>query len=267
MSAMEPKLLVLDFDGVVCDGVEEMVESSWRTLARLSPPAAPLTDELKARFRELRPTIESGWEMVVLVGVLAETSPAQDEALKSAAAWAAARDAFVQAQGLNQRQLTVEFDASRADWIRRDRASWVAAHRFYPGVADLLRRLIRADRLVYILSTKGKEFLDVLIESQKVPLPSERVIGKAEPRRDKWDVLAELAAKHGVAPTDVWFVEDRLETLLEMRRKAPGFPARVFFASWGYVFPEDTAAAVRAGIPALTLERATGPFRDWAPNL
>ena len=260
---MEPKLLVLDFDGVVCDGVDEMVESSWRTLARLAPPPPPLTDQLKSRFRELRPTIESGWEMVVLVGVLGEISPAQDEGLKSAAGWASARDAYVQAHGLNRLQLTQEFDASRVDWIRQDRASWVAAHRFYPGVADWLRGLIREDRLVYILSTKGKEFLDVLVESQKVPLPTERVIGKTEPRRDKWDVLAELAEKHRVDPPDLWFVEDRLETLLEMQRKAPGFAARVFFATWGYVFAEDTLAAQRAGIPTLTLEQATGPFERW----
>jgi phosphoglycolate phosphatase-like HAD superfamily hydrolase len=266
VSAVKPGLLVLDFDGVICDGVAEMVESSWRTLARLAPASAPLTDELRERFRELRPTIESGWEMVVLVGVLSEQDPARDDGLKSAAGWATARDAYLEAHGLAQARLSTEFDASRVDWIRRDRASWVAAHRFYPGVADWLRRLIREDQLVYILSTKSKEFLDVLVESQDVPLPSERVIGRAVPRRDKWDVLAELAMKHRVDPSDVWFVEDRLETLLDMRRRVPDFQARVFFADWGYVFPEDTAAAQRAGVSVLALEQATGPFEEWPAN-
>lgn len=254
---------MLDFDGTVCDGIAEMAESSWRTLARIAPPAAPLTDELRARFAAVRPIIESGWEMVVLVGVLAAQDPARDAELRTGAQWAAARDAYVQARGFAPQQLAAEFDASRVDWIRRDRAGWIGSHRFYPGVADWLRRLIREERLVYILSTKSKEFLDVLMEAEGVPLPTERVIGRAVPRRDKWDVLAELAERHQVAPDDVWFVEDRLETLIEMRRRAPAFPARVFFADWGYVFPEDTPAAQRAGIPILTLARATGPFDEW----
>ena len=33
---MTPGLLALDFDGVVCDGIDEMVESAWRTLVEVT---------------------------------------------------------------------------------------------------------------------------------------------------------------------------------------------------------------------------------------
>jgi hypothetical protein len=77
-------------------------------------------------------------------------------------------------------------------------------------MAPWLSRLVAERQLVYVLSTKGKPFLDALLAAHDVRLPSERVIGKAEPKREKWDVLRELAALHGVAAGDVWFVEDRL---------------------------------------------------------
>jgi phosphoglycolate phosphatase-like HAD superfamily hydrolase len=261
---MRPALLTLDFDGVVCDGIAEMVESSWRALKELAPPAPNLTDELRSRFAALRPAIESGWEMVVLLGLLAERHPSQDTMLRHGRAWVEARDAYVKAHGLTPSAIAGTFDAVRDRWIAEDEQGWLSRHRFYPGVADWLGRLVTEGQLVYILSTKSKQFLNALLAWQCACFPPDRVIGRAEPRRDKWDVLRELAARHGVAAPDVWFVEDRLATLLEMREKAPDFPARLFFAEWGYVFADvDVPAARAAGIPVLSLARATGPFEGW----
>jgi len=262
---MRPGLLTLDFDGVVCDGVAEMVESAWRALKELAPPAPELTDELRTRFGALRPAIESGWEMVVLLGLLAGRHPSQDAALRHGRAWAEARDAYVASRGLTPSGIARTFDAVRDRWIAEDEQGWLSRHRFYPGVADWLARLVAEGQLVYILSTKSKQFLTALLAWQCPAFPRDRVIGRAEPRRDKWDVLRELAAAHGVAAPDVWFVEDRLATLLEMRERAPDFPARLFFAEWGYVFADvDVPAARAAGIPVLSLARATGPFERWS---
>ena len=132
------------------------------------------------------------------------------------------------------------------------------------GAAPALA-LAASDTPVYVLSTKGKPFLDALLAGHGVHLPSDRVIGKAEPRRDKWDVILALAASHGVAPAEVWFVEDRLATLLELRHRAPALAeGRLFLADWGYVFPDRDPAAARAvGIPVLSLAQMTGPFEGW----
>ena len=268
---MTPRLLALDFDGVVCDGVDEMAESASRTLVDVVAPSARLGPELRTRFAALRPAIESGWEMVVLVGVLAERDPASDVELRDVARWAAVRDAYVRAHAVTPSTLASAFDAGRARWIEKDASAWLARHRFYPGIAAWLGRLGAAGQLVYVVSTKATPFIEALLAWQGVALPTERIIGRVvapgAPRREKWDVLRGLAASHGVAAPDVWFVEDRLATLLEMRGRAPDFPARLFLAEWGYVFPErDPVAARAAGIPVLSLARATGPFDAWLPG-
>jgi phosphoglycolate phosphatase-like HAD superfamily hydrolase len=264
---MRPGLLVLDFDGVVCDGVVEMAETSWRTLVEVTRSHVPSARgaELRARFAALRPAIESGWEMVALFGLLVEREAASDAALRDGARWAEARDAFMHAHALTSRAVAATFDDVRGEWMDEDRDGWLTRHRFYPGIAVWLTQLVVRGQLVYVLSTKSKRFLDALLAGQKVSLPSDRVIGRAEPKREKWDVIRSLAASHGVAAADVWFVEDRLATLVDLRRHAPDLAAmRLFLADWGYIFPDiDLPAARAVGVPVLSLARATGPFEDW----
>ena len=64
-----PDLLALDFDGVICDGLREYFAVSWQTYEQrwqAGPPPAGVAD----RFMRLRPVIETGWEMPVLVRAL-----------------------------------------------------------------------------------------------------------------------------------------------------------------------------------------------------
>jgi phosphoglycolate phosphatase-like HAD superfamily hydrolase len=259
---MTPRLLALDFDGVVCDGMDEFFESSRRALPDVIGRGVP--GGLRDRFAALRPVVESGWEMVALVGALSERPASGDAELRDGARWAAARDAYLGSHGLDRPGLTTALDAVRERWLERDRRGWLEQHRFYPGVAPWLARLAGEGQLVYVLSTKGKPFLDALLAWQGVPLPPDRVIGKAEPKREKWEVLRGLAALHVVAAGDLWFVEDRLATLLDFRRHAHDFAARLFLADWGYVFLDRDPAGARAvGIPVLSLSRMIGPFEEW----
>ena len=263
-----PALLVLDFDGVICDGMAEFFESSWRAWERVASVPLPSgrREELRARFAALRPVVESGWEMALLPALLARSDPSQDGALRDAERWAAAREAFLRAHGLTARQLADALDAGRDAWFSADRDGWLRAHRFYPGVPDQLRRLAAESRLVYVLSTKEKRFLDYLLAWAGVTLPTDRVIGKTTPRRAKWEVIQELATRHGLAAdgSATWFVEDRLGTLQELRHDAPGLAALgLFLATWGYVFPDDVERARTAGVGVLTLAQFTSPFDAW----
>jgi phosphoglycolate phosphatase-like HAD superfamily hydrolase len=264
----QPELLVLDFDGVVCDGMGEFCESAARAWESLNISTLPASrrDELQARFARLRPVVEAGWEMAILPAIIATTDAAQDVELHDPARWAEVRDAHVTRHGLARDALARALDTARDIWCREDHDGWLRCHRFYPGIGDWLKRLLDEGHLVYILSTKEKRFLDDLLAWQEVPLPPDRIIGKASPRRAKWEVIQALAARHGLSPDGqgVWFVEDRFATLLEFRSPAAHLAAaRLFLAEWGYVFPHEVESARAAGIPTLTLAQATGPFAAW----
>ena len=57
---MTPGLLVLDFDGVVCDGMGEFFESAARALTEVGGKPIARSSGLQARFAALRPVVESG---------------------------------------------------------------------------------------------------------------------------------------------------------------------------------------------------------------
>jgi phosphoglycolate phosphatase-like HAD superfamily hydrolase len=263
-----PARLVLDFYGVVCQGMREFFESSWRAWQRVGRAPLPATrrEELAARFAHLRPVVESGWEMAMLPALLAARDPVRDAELEDEARWATVRGDFLDDHQLTSRELADALDGARDAWLAEDRDGWVAAHEFYPGIADWLRRLIATGPPTFVLSTKDKRFLDALLRAHAVPIPDERVIGKATPRRAKWEVIQQIAAGQAL-PADgsgVWFVEDRFATLLELRRDAPQLAAmQLFLAEWGYVFPRDIARARASDIATLSLTRATGPFAEW----
>ncbi len=263
-----PRVLALDFDGVICDGMPEYFESSLRArqVAFGRTPDPNRREELFARFSTLRPGVETGWEMVVLVDILAERDPSGDVELRQH--WAAVRDGWVGRKAIEPKKLADALDSVRDAWVRDDLSGWLAKHAFFPGMTTWLRQLCESGQTWYVVTTKEARFNVALLEWQQVPIARERVIGKQWPKREKWEVLRELAARHGLPPTGegLWFVEDRFETLRGLHERATDLSAaRLYLADWGYVFPDrDLVGAERhARIQRISLADVQAGLGAW----
>ena len=247
-----PAVLALDFDGVVCDGMSEYFESAWRAWRELwGPPDGGAPAALFERFAALRPVVEHGWEMPLLIQAL--MTGVDDPTL--------ARDWPTLAPRLLGAYTTAEvgarLDRVRDEWIAADRAGWLGRHRFYPGVIERLRVLAGASPRVVIVTTKEGRFVRDLLAGQGVDLPADRIHGK-ESRRPKADTLRALNA------ASVWFVEDRLQTLLGIKTRHDLDDVRLFLAAWGYNFPAEREAARRDGrIRLLAAEAFVRDFSAW----
>ncbi len=66
---METKIHALDFDGVICDGLIEYFASTKRAYQQIR--SEEIDDCLAPNFYKLRPVIETGWEMPILLRALA----------------------------------------------------------------------------------------------------------------------------------------------------------------------------------------------------
>src|SRR5256885_9623442 len=72
-----PAILALDFDGVLCDGMREYFTAAWRAWRRLRPSIAlDPPSSLFERFARVRPVVESGWEMPLVILALLAAGPA-----------------------------------------------------------------------------------------------------------------------------------------------------------------------------------------------
>jgi phosphoglycolate phosphatase-like HAD superfamily hydrolase len=263
-----PRLLALDFDGVVCDGRPEYFETAWQAYVAAWPKPALTSarpDKIAARFSELRPLIESGWEMPLLVHAL--LAGVGEDALKDRAAWLKAAPGLMKAAGVSAETLGKALNTVRDEWFARDAASWVALHRFYPGVPATMAALLGGSTEVVIVTTKAERFARALLDAADPRLARVTVIGR-EPGKPvpKPDILRRLADRAGLGAdaAGLWFVEDMLETLETTAQRPELAAARLFLCDWGYNVADDRAHAARhRRVRLLSLAQFAGPLAAW----
>lgn len=278
MGAHAPDVLALDFDGVLCDGMAEYFEASWRACRAIWPQADAVPPAgLAARFARLRPVVETGWEMpLVLRAILrGETDTAVFED------WPAVTKRLLETEHVTVARLRDTLDQVRDEWIARDLASWLGHHRFYPGVIDWLRRMAASRVRPIIISTKDGRFVRALLRQEGVSFGDGQVMGK-EVGRSKPEVLRDLIGAsvddllggqallldHQCPPSvgrgRFWFVEDRFETLARVATEPSLDEIRLFLAAWGYNTEANRDAAQRhPRIRLLSLTEFTGDLAGW----
>lgn len=257
----EPRLLALDFDGVICDTVREGCRSAWQVCRELVPLVGDAPPpELASRFVRLRPVVEHGWEFPVLLLAILDGVP---EPTIWNAFQTACRERILAKYRLTPRQLATRFDAVRDRAIAKSLDDWLADQGLYAGVADRLRAVLESGTAIYVLTTKEGRFAHKLLETHGVRMPPDRVWGK-EQARSKPDLLRALAKTHGLAYRDIWFVEDRLKTLEAVASETQLAGVGLYLALWGYVMPTDRdKVAADPRIVPLSLERFCRDFSAW----
>jgi phosphoglycolate phosphatase-like HAD superfamily hydrolase len=252
-------VLALDFDGVLCDGLKEYFNTAWQAYCNLWQPQSIVPPAgLAESFYRLRPVVETGWEMPLVIHAVLQ-GVAEEAILQD---WAAIALQMVASENLDPAKLIAEVDGIRDRWIASDVESWLAEHRFYPGVCDRLKATLDSDIQVAIISTKEGRFIQQLLSQQGIDLMDLQLFGK-EVKRPKSEILFELMQVFG-SHTTFWFVEDRLKTLQSIATKPALDTVQLFLADWGYNTARDRAQATTdPRIHLISLEQFAGDFSGW----
>jgi phosphoglycolate phosphatase-like HAD superfamily hydrolase len=231
MPAIAPNILALDFDGVLCDGLIEYFQTAWRTYCQIwSPSSLTPPDDMAPIFYRLRPVIEVGWEMPVLIRALVLAIP-EEKILHD---WPSVAQQILLEGNLSAGDIGVKLDSLRDEWIETDLETWLGLHRFYPGVVEKMRSLL-ADSSVQpiIVTTKEGRFVRQLLQQQQIEMRDEWIIGK-ECKRPKHQILRELIEASNNYPVSLWFIEDRLKTLQSVQQQPDLNQVKLYLADWGY---------------------------------
>jgi phosphoglycolate phosphatase-like HAD superfamily hydrolase len=213
---------------VLCDSARETALSAWRAGRGFWPEwqtAEPPRTYLE-RFLQLRPWLETGYQAVIMLRMVADGLPDAE----FAGPLAEHCRQWLSRLGVAREELVRRFGEARDTWIRDDFRGWLAVHDFYPGVVEAVRRAL-AHAEVFVLTTKQERFARALIESQGLFLPADRLWGLDRGRPKEADLM-ELAAGRGAGV--VHFVEDRVETLRRVLAEPGLAGVRLYYASWGY---------------------------------
>lgn len=268
---LKPDALALDFDGVICNGLREYFQISLKTYCQIwSNPLEECLPEWEATFGRLRPVVETGWEMPLLLRALHQGWAEADILLR----WPTIRAQLVAQENLDWRTIGDQVDDLRDRWINADLEGWLALHRFYPGVVEQLSYWLKEALPIFIITTKESRFVSALLAQVGISLPPNALFGK-DYKQPKAVTLRQLQAQ---GFRNLWFVEDRLATLVTIQTQADLASVTLFLADWGYN-TEDERQKVVAIAPhqesalhqefahssphLISLTQFSSSFKDW----
>jgi phosphoglycolate phosphatase-like HAD superfamily hydrolase len=260
---LEPGALALDFDGVICNGLREYFQISLKAYRQIwSGLLEDCPLEWESAFGRLRPVVETGWEMPLVLRALHQ-GWGETEILLS---WPTIREQLVAQENLDWRNIGHQVDDLRDRWINADLEGWLALHSFYPGVVAQLRHWLNEALPVFIITTKESRFVSALLAQSDILLPPAALFGK-DCKQPKSVTLRQLQAQ-GFG--NLWFVEDRLATLATIQTQSDLAPIRLFLADWGYNTEDERqkaathqASAAASPLHLISLPQFRSAFEDW----
>ncbi|BAZ45250.1 hypothetical protein NIES4102_22690 [Chondrocystis sp. NIES-4102] len=252
MSSKPINILALDFDGVICDGLIEYFVSTKKTYQQIWQETE-IDNNLQVIFSRLRPIIETGWEMPILLRALI-LGNSETEILSN---WQEIAQNILTSENLSKAIVAQQLDEVRDKFIQQDLDSWLALHRFYPGIVDSLRKILNSSTQLYIVTTKEGRFVQQLLKQQGISLSADQIIGK-QSKRPKYETLRILKGQHQISATDpqIFFVEDRLPALEQVAQQNDLENVKLYLADWGYNLASDRdLVAISQRIQLLSLQQ------------
>ncbi len=235
-------IYALDFDGVICDSAVETAITGWKAAGSIwKDMPRTLPPEMVDQFRLIRPNIETGYEAILAMRLLYLGEDIEDNF--NGKIQTLLKDAQTSVSDLKKL-----FGETRDIWIANDLAEWVMMNPLFAGVAAKLRKL-EQQYPWYVVTTKQERFVKQILKANAIDLPDERIFG-LDRNMSKVEVLKRLLKNH--PNKTIYFVEDRLPTLLNILNTGELASVKLILALWGYNTAEDKETA--AG-QALTLQQ------------
>ena len=252
-------LIIFDFDGVIIDGMEEYWSSSRKACSTLFPSNKSLIlkkESVPNSFKNLRPWVEFGWEMVLLTNEIS-----QEKSLLSQKGWKYFSSNYqeeclkaIKKLKTDTYTLQLELDRAREKAIKNDFEKWLYSHKSFPGVINRIKKIHKEGYLIAVLSTKNSVFTSKILSSFQVDI--DFIFGHEAGK--KTDVLCQLIEKYEI----FGFIEDKLSTLKKVKKNKIISSIPCFLADWGYLKPNDIKDC-QQNISLLNTKTFMSPLANW----
>ncbi|WP_288262662.1 HAD family hydrolase [uncultured Prochlorococcus sp.] len=233
-----PKLFLFDFDGVIVDGMHEYWHSSLLACEKyLNSPKITVDQKLYKKvpniFKEIRPWVKYGWEMVLIVHEIIKTENPLNNFNKYE---------FINKYHQNCQKILKEnawiyddlqqiLDKSREFQINEDFEAWVNLHNPFIEVINFINELKKRGIKTVIITTKGKIFAEKILK--KFNIYPDFIFGYESGTKIK---IAEKLTKNYEI---LGFIEDRKKTLIDINQNSITSNIPCFLADWGYLKYSD----------------------------
>ncbi len=224
----QKKVLVLDFDGVICDSLDECLITAVNAHNKLAgrhqwvEHVEDVDSDLRNGFRKWRGLVRPAGEYGLLMILL--TSDESNVAERF--------EAHRQKDSLLISTFEKYFFECRRLLRQRSLERWSGLHKIYREFADAWPELRRDFQASYILTTKDRDSVLYFNEKWALGFQEDEVFSK-DNSRSKPESIRVIAARHE-PPCEIHFVDDHPAHLQDVA--AAG--AECYWAAWGYT-PAD----------------------------
>ena len=232
------KLFLFDFDGVIVDGMNEYWHSSLLACEKfLNSPDISIDQDLYKRvsntFIKMRPWVKYGWEMVIIVHeIIKNENPLNNDN----------KNDFLNKYDQNCQQILLDnswlaedlqkyLDESRKYQIAKDFEMWVKLHNPFYEVLEFIEKTKKEKIKSGIITTKGKIFATKILE--KLNIFPELIFGYES--GTKIEIASKLSNKYEI----LGFIEDRKNTLIDIKQNYETKHIPCYLADWGYLKNTD----------------------------
>jgi phosphoglycolate phosphatase-like HAD superfamily hydrolase len=219
------KILALDFDGVLCDSLDECLITSVNAYRRQNNLPGWITslDQIDPRwielFRRIRPLVRPAGEFWIIAHWLHTQSSMLDQ------------NAFGRLRDENSgtiRNFKTMFFAVRTELRDQDPDRWNKLHRPFPQATRYLDELVKSFDLCLVTN---KDLASIKILNRSLGLNiSETEMYTGDRGVPKPDTIRGIADKRKISTKQITFVDDQIDHLIDVA--ATG--AVCCWASWGY---------------------------------
>jgi len=234
-------MLLLDFDGVLVNSLEEVVVTAYNAAIKESCRSP---EKLPERFHETflknRFHLQPAGDFVRFARYLLKHENVSG--MLSPEEFSAA----IRSESGDGKELAAHFFQTRAQFIRQAKEDWLALHRPFEPLWSGVRTANLEQ--IAILTNKNREAVLELMQFYELDFP-ETQIYSAEKGLSKRENFEELQKQVSLA--QFVFIEDSLKNLRDFAEVPQ---VKRYLASWGYVGPDDVTMAIEEGITPLTLE-------------
>ena len=184
-------------------------------------------------FKEIRPWVKYGWEMVLIVHeIIKKENPIEIHN----------KDYFINNYYDNCQKILKDnswvaedlqkiLDKSREYQIDKDFKSWVNLHDPFFEVINFLKELRKREIKTGIITTKGKKFTEKILKQLNI-FP-EFIFGYEAGTKIK--IAEKLTQTYEI----LGFIEDRKKTLINIKKNKVTSHIPCFLADWGYLKDSD----------------------------
>src|SRR3989338_2792312 len=242
-----PKCIAFDFDGVLCDSLDETMVVSYyaygtlHELNRIHPYSCDhVPQELAKIFFHFRPLVRVAeeyyllWALILERADLKETEPLCEQA---------------QHIPFPKQQFREIFFQERQNWRANNEASWKRNLSPYPEMKSTLKILKDREAPTFIVSSKDEAAIRQILSLHDVSWRAEDIFG-AEKNLDKDRLFQLLLKVKQLSSSELFFLDDNLVNL----RLAKRIGIQGAMAAWGYNFKHEQKIALDEGFEIFQLK-------------